>query len=74
MNALRARAAAVKIDLNGAENGVALTKTWHQNNTLKAAYYERVLEHFKTARTKEDFLVRLNELAETLLKESKKLR
>jgi hypothetical protein len=74
MDALRTRATKVGIDLNGAENGVSLTKGWHQQNTLSAKYYQRVLDHFKDAATKQDFVAKLNKLAEELLKESGKLK
>ena len=73
MDALRARATRVGFDINAAENGVALPSKFHKNLD-SIAYYQRVLEAFKNAKKKEDFLRGTDKLAEELLRESGKLR
>ena len=62
------------MSLHGPENGVSLNKVWHANNTLKAEYYQRVLKHFENASSKTEFLKRLDDLAESLQRESRKLK
>lgn len=74
MDDLRARATKAGFDINGAENGVALPKKFHQGGIHDIDYYNEVLDTFKGAKSKDEFIKGTDILAEKLLKQSGKLK
>lgn len=70
------------IRLDDAQNGVSIRETYHRRvggvggntNTLQRWYYEEVVKKFKGVKKKEDFIAKLDDFAEWLLKQSEKAK
>ena len=73
MDALRAKAKKAGFDMHEAQNGVALPTEFHKGLD-SIEYYNRVLEKFRNASTRDEFVQAADELAEALLKESGKIK